>query len=321
MPHPLLVATIKEEKTVNFLEFLPTKKLIVILGPTGVGKTDLSISIAKELHCPIISADSRQIYKELNIGVAKPTSQQLAEVPHYFIGTRSVTEDYTAGKYESDAIELLTELYQRHDIALLVGGSGLYIDAVCYGIDATPEADEELRNSLMDKLEKEGLESLTQELKILDPDFYNQVDLKNPARILRALEICLITGKPYSKIRQNSPKNRIFDVSFIGINRNRAELYDRINLRVEQMMQEGLLKEAESMLPYRDYNALKTVGYREFFDFFDGKITLEEAVELVKRNSRRYAKRQLSWFGRYDNINWFDASNADVKDNILKTLS
>ncbi|MDR0419197.1 MAG: tRNA (adenosine(37)-N6)-dimethylallyltransferase MiaA, partial [Prevotellaceae bacterium] len=206
------MATIKEERTANFLEFLPTKKLVVILGPTGVGKTDLSISIAKQLHCPIISADSRQIYKELNIGVAKPTPQQLAEVPHYFIGTRSIAENYTAGKYESDAIELLTELYQWHDIALLVGGSGLYIDAVCYGIDTTPEADEELRNSLMDKLEKKGLESLTQELKVLDPDFYNQVDLKNPVRVLRALEICLITGKPYSKIRQNSPKNRLFEV-------------------------------------------------------------------------------------------------------------
>ncbi len=278
------------------------------MGPTGVGKTDYSISLAQQMGSPIISCDSRQIYKELNIGVARPTPEQLNAVPHHFIATHSVRDYYSVGKYERDALALLDDLFTQHDTLLMVGGSGLYIDAVCFGIDDVPEVDASLRERLTQRLKAEGLESLQRELQALDPDFYGAVDVKNPARVLRALEVCLAAGKPFSQIRRNSPKNRNFDIRFIVLNRDRAELYNRINLRVDQMMEQGLLEEAKSMLPYRHLNALKTVGYRELFDYLDGNRTLDEAVELIKRNSRRYAKRQLTWFGRYEGAEWRNLS-------------
>jgi tRNA dimethylallyltransferase len=299
-----------EATTAFFTDFAAPKTLLVLLGPTGVGKTDYSLQLAKEYGCPIVSSDSRQIYRELNIGVAKPTPEQLAAAPHYFIGTRSVTEDYTAGKYEHDALVLLEELFLQHDTILLVGGSGLYIDAVCFGIDATPAADEEVRQQLLYKFENEGVEGLRAELKVLDPDYYNEVDLKNPSRVLRAVEVCLLTGKPFSQIRQNSVKNRKFEVRFIGLRRDRDVLYERINARVDRMLHDGLLEEVQKLLIYRNLNALKTVGYRELFDYFDGKRSLEEAVALIKRNSRRYAKRQLSWFGRYEGVEWVNVENV-----------
>ncbi len=297
-------ATIDKQKTVFFTDLVKPKTLIVLMGPTGVGKTDYSIALAQQLGSPIISCDSRQIYKELNIGVARPTPEQLNAVPHYFIATHSVQDYYSVGKYEQEVLALLDDLFAQHDTLLMVGGSGLYIDAVCFGIDDVPEVDEELRATLTQRMIIEGVDTLSQELKLLDPDYYNEVDIKNPARVLRALEVCIAAGKPFSKIRRNSPKNRNFEVRFIVLNRDREELYNRINLRVNQMMEQGLLEEAKSMLPYRHLNALKTVGYRELFDHFDGKCTLDEAVELIKRNSRRYAKRQLTWFGRYEGAEW-----------------
>jgi len=221
----------------------------------------------------------------------------------------SIHEYYSVGKYEQEAIALLDELFRQHDTLLMVGGSGLYIDAVCFGIDDVPTVDKELRETLAQRMADESVDSLRRELKILDPDFYNEVDIKNPARVLRALEVCLAAGKPFSKIRRNSPKIRNFDIRFMVLNRDRAELYDRINRRVDQMMEQGLLEEAKSMLPFRHLNALKTVGYRELFDYFDGKCTLDEAVELIKRNSRRYAKRQLTWFARYEGAEWLNADD------------
>lgn len=282
------------------------KTLLVLMGATGVGKTDYSISLAQKIGSPIISCDSRQIYKELNIGVARPSPEQLNIVPHYFIATHSVQSYYSVGKYEQEVLALLDDLFAQHDTLLMVGGSGLYIDAVCFGIDDVPAVDEELRASLTQRMITEGVEALSRELKMLDPDFYGEVDTKNPARVLRALEVCLTAGKPFSKIRQNSPKNRNFEVRFVVLNRDRAELYARINRRVDQMMEQGLLEEAKSVLPYRHLNALKTVGYRELFGYFDGSCTLEEAVELIKRNTRRYAKRQLTWFARYEGAEWVD---------------
>jgi tRNA dimethylallyltransferase len=299
-------ATIDKQKTAFFTDLVKPKTLLVLMGPTGVGKTDYSIALAQKIGSPIISCDSRQIYKELNIGVARPSLEQLNAVPHYFIATNSVSDYYSVGKYEQEVLILLENLFAQHDTLLMVGGSGLYVDAVCFGIDDVPEVDEELRKTLTQRMIDEGVDALSRELKILDPDFYNEVDIKNPARVLRALEVCLTAGKPFSEIRQNSPKNRNFEIRFVVLNRDRAELYDRINRRVDQMMEQGLLEEAKSVLPYRHLNALKTVGYRELFDYFDGKCTLAEAVELIKRNSRRYAKRQLTWFARYEGAEWVE---------------
>lgn len=281
------------------------KRLVVLLGATGVGKTDLSIRLAQHLKCPIISSDSRQIYREMTIGTAVPTTEQLTSVKHYFIQSRSIFDDYTAGKFEIDAIELIENLFKTHNQLLMVGGSGLYIDAVCRGIDAIPATDDWLRQNIIQRYQAEGIESLRFELKKLDSEIYNQIDIKNPQRVMRALEVCLTSGKPYSSLKQNFIKTRDFDILKIGIQRNRNELYDRINQRVEQMFEQGLLDEAKKLYEYRNTNALKTVGYKEIFDFFDRKTTLEQAKELIKRNTRRYAKRQTSWFARYDDINWF----------------
>lgn len=279
--------------------------LVVLVGPTGVGKTDLSIALAKHLDSPIISSDSRQFYKELLVGTAPPTPLQLQEVQHYFIHSRSIIEDYTSGRFELDALALIAELFKTHNSLLMVGGSGLYIDAVCQGIDAVPSTESELRNTIIARLENEGLQALQQELQELDPTTYNEIDINNPQRVMRALEVCIATGKRYSDLKQIKAKERDFNVIKIGLNRDREELYQRINLRVDKMLEDGLLEEARALYPQRNLNALKTVGYKELFDYFDGNITLEKAVELIKRDSRRYAKRQLTWFARYDDIRWF----------------
>lgn len=283
--------------------------LVVLIGPTAVGKTDLSIEIAKKIGCPIISADSRQVYRELRIGTAVPSSEQLAAVPHHFIQNKSILGRFTAGMFEMEVLELLRELFIHHPVVLMVGGSGLYIDAVCKGIDQIPATNEKVREQLLLQLQNEGLQSLTEQLKTLDPDFYDQVDLKNPNRVMRALEVCLVAEKPYSQLRKNFNNQRFFKTVMVGIARDREDLYTRINSRVDAMMVEGLLEEAKALYPYRNHNALNTVGYREIFQYLDGQCSLDEAVELIKRNTRRYAKRQLTWFSKYS-IRWFSPENS-----------
>ncbi|MDR0711881.1 MAG: tRNA (adenosine(37)-N6)-dimethylallyltransferase MiaA [Prevotellaceae bacterium] len=308
---------INPQKTALFTDFATPKTLVVLMGPTGVGKTELSIALAQQIGSPVISCDSRQLYRELNIGVARPHEEQLRAVPHYFIADRSVQSSYSVGSYEQEALALLGRLFARHSTLLMVGGSGLYIDAVCYGMDDMPPVDSELREALMRRLSLEGIDSLRRELRTLDPDYYGAVDLKNPARVVRALEVCLTAGKPFSKMRRNLPKNRNFGVRFIVLTRSRAALYERINARVDRMMEQGLLEEARRLLPCRHLNALRTVGYRELFRYFDGEIALPQAVELIKRNTRRYAKRQLTWFGRYEGAEWVDADDASATSSLL----
>lgn len=285
--------------------------LVVLVGPTAVGKTDLSINLAKALDAPIVSSDSRQIYRDMTIGTAVPEPEQLAAVRHYFIGTRSVEEPYTAGMYEVDAINTISTLFESHHFVVLSGGSGLYIDAVCLGIDAIPATNPDTRSMLMQRLDAEGLPVLADWLKRLDEESYNSLDINNPQRVIRALEVCIISGVPYSSLRKNFEKTRDFKIVKVGLQRDRNELYERINLRVDLMMEQGLLQEARTLYPFRHLNALQTVGYRELFDHFDGKISLEEAVELIKRNSRRYAKRQITWFNRYHDIAWYSPSDLD----------
>jgi tRNA isopentenyltransferase (miaA) len=293
------------------------KTLIVILGPTGVGKTDLSINIAKHFNTEISSSDSRQVYREMRIGTAVPEPEQLAAVKHHFIHTHSIHDYFSSWECEKQTLALLEGLLQEKDQVLLVGGSMMYIDAVCNGIDEIPTIDPELRKEVFEKYEKEGLEYMRMQLKQLDPVFYNQVDLKNAKRVIHAVEICLMAGKPYSELRTNSRKQRDFDIIKIGLNRDREELYDRINRRVDIMIEEGLIEEAKSVFEYRHYNSLNTVGYKELFEHFEGKISLEKAIELIKRNSRRYAKRQLSWFRRDDEIQWF---HPDQEKEIIEYL-
>lgn len=274
------------------------RKLFIIIGPTAAGKTDYSISLALKLGSPVISCDSRQIYKELKIGTAPPTPEQLSIVRHYFIFSHSIHDYYTAGKYEVEAIALLEELFKTHESLVMVGGSGLYVDAVCRGIDDFPDTDMELRETLMERLANEGLESLRKELKLLDRDSYEAIDIANPQRVVRALEVTLQTGEKFSSFKNNKGKSRDFEIEKILIERPRDELYERINKRVDSMMERGLLEEARALYEFRELPALKTVGYRELFDYFDGNHSLDEAVELIKRNSRRYAKRQMTWWRR-----------------------
>ena len=294
-----------------------SKTLIVILGPTGVGKTDLSINIAKHFHTDISSSDSRQVYREMSIGTAVPEKEQLEAVKHHFIHTHSIHDYFSSWECEKQTIELLSELYAEKNEVLLVGGSMMYIDAVCNGIDEIPTIDPDLRQEVFARYEKEGLESMKMQLKQLDPIFYNQVDLKNAKRVIHAVEICLMTGKPYSELRTNSRKKRDFKIVKVGLNRDRAELYSRINTRVDQMIEEGLIDEAKSIFEYRHYNSLNTVGYKELFEHFEGNISLEKAIELIKRNSRRYAKRQLSWFRRDEEIEWF---HPDQETEVLQYI-
>lgn len=287
------------------------KTLIVLVGPTAVGKTELCIDIARKLDTEIISADSRQIFRELKIGTAAPTPQQLNKVRHHFIASHSVYQYYTAGMFEMEALGVIREILARKDQVLLTGGSGLYINAVCHGIDALPKADPEVRKNLLKQYEQEGLAGIRQRLRMLDPASYEQMDLKNPKRILKALEISLTTGKPYSSFLTRKRKDRPFHILKIGLTRDRQELYDRINRRVEQMIEEGLVEEARQFKGEKHLNALNTVGYKELFSYFNGEISFEEAVRLIKRNSRRYAKRQLTWFSRDPEIHWYQPHQED----------
>ncbi|MPM99796.1 tRNA dimethylallyltransferase [bioreactor metagenome] len=279
--------------------------MIVLLGPTGVGKTRISFSLAERFNSPIISSDSRQFYRELKIGTAAPTDEELTLFQHYCIGSHSIHDIYNAGTYEQDVLKLLNELFVKHRVVMLVGGSMMYIDAVCNGMDDIPSVNDEIRSQCQQLYTEKGLVYIQNELKRLDPEYYNQVDLQNYKRVLHALEICLQTGKPYSSQRMGQRKRRNFNVLKIGLNRPRPELYERINQRVDMMMQAGLLQEASQFYNYRHLNTLNTVGYKELFNYMEGKCTLEEAVQMIKQNSRRYAKRQMTWFNRDKDIFWF----------------
>ena len=285
--------------------------LIVVVGPTGSGKTALAVALAQHYHAPIISTDSRQFFRGLPIGTAQPTTEELAAAKHYFIADREVEDDNNCGKYESEALALLDELFKQHDYVVAVGGSGLYIQALCEGMDELPEGNEQLRDELKARLESEGLENLVSQLRELDPEYANVVDIHNPARVMRALEVCLSTGRPYSEQRSGERRERPFNIIKIGTDMPRDILYDRINRRVDIMVEQGLIDEARAMYPKRHLNALQTVGYRELFDHFDDKCSMEEAIELIKRNSRRYAKRQMTWFRRDTEIGWFAPSDID----------
>ena len=285
--------------------------LVVLLGPTGVGKTDLCIRLADTFHIPIINADSRQIFAEIPIGTAAPTKEQLARVKHYFVGTHHLQDYYSASMFEQDALNIIQNEFLSHPCALMSGGSMMYIDAVCNGIDDIPTVDDKTRTWMKRRLAEEGLPALVQELKELDPEHYSIVDKQNPRRVVHALEICHMTGKTYTSFRTNSKKERPFRILKIGLNRPREELYDRINRRVDQMMTDGWLDEARNVYPLRHLNALNTVGYKELFLYFDGTWSLEEAVERIKGNTRRYMRKQLTWFKRDPEIHWFTPDETD----------
>ncbi|WP_418410012.1 tRNA (adenosine(37)-N6)-dimethylallyltransferase MiaA [Alistipes sp.] len=289
-----------------------TKRLIVIVGPTGSGKTDLSIRIARRYGAPVLSTDSRQMYRGMAVGTAQPSPEQLQEVEHHFIASHDIKDNLSCGEYETQALARLDELFAAHDYVVAVGGSGLYVRALCEGMDDLPQADEELRRELASRLATEGLESLAAQLKTLDPAYYDKVDRSNPARVVRALEVCLQTGLPYSQLRTGTPRPRNFGIVKVGVDMPRDMLYERIDRRVDCMLADGLEAEARALYPYRHLNALQTVGYREFFDYFDGRTTYDEAVALIKRNSRRYAKRQLTWFRRDGGIRWFGPDDTEA---------
>lgn len=292
--------------------------LFVILGPTGVGKTDLSIEVASMLGTSVISCDSRQIYRELSIGVASPSPEQLAAVKHYFIATRSVDEHYSAGQYELDALPIIESEMAANGCAVMVGGSMLYIDAVCRGIDDIPTIDEELRRSVRRIYDEQGIEEVRRRLRLLDPQHYAEVDLRNVKRMLHALEVCYQTGQPFSKLRTGSVKRRSFDIVKIGLDCPREVLYDNIDRRVLKMIQQGLEQEVRSVSDKRHLNALNTVGYKEMFAYLDGEYDLDRAIELIQRNTRHYAKKQLSWFKRDSKIQWFSPYD---RQRILDMLS
>jgi tRNA dimethylallyltransferase len=294
------------------------KTLIVLTGPTAVGKTAVSLDIAKHFGIPVINADSRQIFKELRIGTARPTEAEMQEVKHYFVGTLGIEDYYSASLYEQQVLELLEKEFQSHDYALLSGGSMMYIDAVCDGIDDIPTIDDDTRALMKQRLKEEGLEALVEELKRLDPDYYEIVDRQNPRRVVHALEICVMTGKTYTSFRKRSKKERPFRIIKIGLDRPREELYLRINVRVDKMMSDGLLDEVKALYPKKELNALNTVGYKELFDYLDGRWPLEEAVERIKGNTRRYARKQLTWYKKDEHIRWF---HPDDKQSIMNYIS
>lgn len=284
-----------------------SKKLTIILGPTAVGKSDFAVQKAREAASVIVNCDSRQIFKELNIGVARPDPQQLTAVPHYFVATHSIHDNYTAGKFELEAMALLEDLFKVHDTVVMCGGSGLYIDALCNGLDDFPEADPELRASLMKRLETEGIESLRNDLRVLDPDSYFSIDIANRQRIVRALEVTIATGRTFSSFKSSPSKKRPFEIEKVGLTRPREELYERIDRRVDIMLENGLEEEARGLYQYRSLPALNTVGYKELFGYFDGAYDFDEAVRLIKRNTRHYAKRQITWWRRDQAITWIPA--------------
>lgn len=279
--------------------------LIVIAGPTAVGKTALCVDLAKTLNCDIISADSRQFYKELSIGTAKPSLHEMKGVPHHFVNFISIEQEFSAGKFELSALDLLKEIYKKNNKVIMTGGSGLYIQAVCLGMNDIPDIDLRFRDELYDELEIHGLDTLLEELKMKDPEYYATVDRNNPQRVIRALEICRGTGEPYSSFRTDQPVKRDFNIIKIGLEREREELFERIDRRMDEMIKSGLFQEAKKLYAQRKLNALKTVGYKEIFSFIDGLYDREETVRLLKRNSRRYAKRQLTWFKKDPGYAWF----------------
>ena len=292
-------------------------KLIVITGPTAVGKTELCMELAQWLNIPIINADSRQMFRELKIGTAAPTDKQLQQVRHYFVGNLSISDYYSASMYEQDVNKLLAELFTTSNYALLTGGSMMYIDAVCNGIDDIPTVDETTRQLMKQRLAEEGLEALVEELKQLDPEHYEVVDRQNPRRVVHALEICHMTGKTYTSFRKAEKKQHPFQIVKIGLNRDRSELYERINLRVDKMIQNGLVEEARNLTSYRHANALNTLGYKEIFNYFDGIWSLEEAIERIKGNTRRYARKQLTWFKRDATMRWFHPNDVELIKNYI----
>ena len=294
------------------------KTLVVLIGPTGVGKTALSFTLAERLGSPILSADSRQLYAEIPIGTAAPTKVEQERIKHYFIGSHHLTDYYSAAQYEIDVLKLTEELFTTHDTLLLTGGSMMYIDAVCKGIDDIPTVDEITRRTLLSRYEAEGLEPLVNELRLLDPEYYRIVDIKNPKRVIHALEICYMTGRTYTSFRTRTTKQRPFRIIKIGLRREREELYDRINRRVDQMIFEGLIEEARNVYPHRHLNSLNTVGYKELFAHFDGECTLEFAIEKIKQNSRIYSRKQMTWFRRDEDIRWF---HPDEQDAIVDYLN
>ncbi len=286
-----------------------SRRLLIILGPTAVGKTDYSISKALEYGSPVISCDSRQIFMNMSIGTAVPSASQLAAVKHYFIQTVPVTQAYTAGDYELDAVALAERLVEEgHETLVMTGGSMFYIDAVCNGLDNLPDGDAGLRAELWKRLGEEGVETLAEELRSKDPLTYSQIDIRNSQRVIRALEVCIVSGRPFSSFKTGGRRSRSFQIEKVGLTSPREELYSRIDRRVLNMMDEGLVEEARSLLPYRNCQALQTVGYKEVFEYLDNKIPLEEAVRLIQRNTRHYAKKQLTWWRRDPDIKWIDVS-------------
>ncbi|SFH18109.1 tRNA (adenosine(37)-N6)-dimethylallyltransferase MiaA [Pedobacter insulae] len=290
---------------------MPEKNLIVIVGPTAIGKTSLAIELANHFHTEIISADSRQFFREINIGTAKPSKEELAAAKHHFIDSHSISTLFSTGDFESEALKLMDELYKKYDVLIMVGGSGLYIDSICKGLDELPEIDLNIREQLNEQFANKGIIDIQNQLRTLDPEYFAKVDQFNPQRMIRGLEVVLSTGKKLSSFLTAAKKERPFNILKIGLNTDRTVVYQRINDRVDMMMKDGLLDEVIALEPYRQYNALNTVGYSELFDYLAGKIDLESAVAMIKQNTRRFAKRQLTWFRRDENTKWFEPKETD----------
>ncbi len=297
------------------------KHLIVIEGPTASGKTGLSISLAKHFNTCVISADSRQFYKELSIGTAKPTIEEQDGITHHFIDSHSVKDELSAAQFEKQALEILDQEFLTKDVIIMTGGSGMFIDALCYGLDPIPTS-QELKAAIQQEFESNGLEPLIDELKIKDPEYYHKVDKQNPMRVIRAIEVIRLTGKPYSDQRNNIPAKRNFKIHRYVINHPREKLYDRINLRVDMMIEKGLVEEVKSVIKFRNLTSLNTVGYKELFTYFDGECSLQEAIEKIKQNTRRYAKRQITWFKRHPESKWIDPEkNVELKNQVLNDFT
>ncbi|MDO5571430.1 MAG: tRNA (adenosine(37)-N6)-dimethylallyltransferase MiaA [Bacteroidales bacterium] len=298
-----------------------TKTLIVLLGPTGVGKTELSLSIARKFNSPIISSDSRQLFKDIPIGTAAPTQEQMKRVKHFFVGILDLHHYFSAAKFEEEVIKFLQEYFKNNDVAVMTGGSMMYIDAVCNGIDDMPTVTEEIREQVMDMYKNFGLDYLVEKLKNLDPEYFEKVDRKNPKRVMHALEMCIMTDKTYTSFRTNNKKARPFNIIKIGLTRDREELYERINKRVDVMIEDGLIDEVKSVIPYRSHNALNTVGYKEIFKYIDGEWTLDFAVEKIKQNTRIYSRKQMTWFKRDESIKWFSPDDVSgIEDYICDRI-
>lgn len=296
------------------------KTLFVIVGPTGVGKTSLCLKVAEHLNTVIINADSRQVFKEIPVGTAAPTKDERKSIRHFFVGNLHINEYYNASKYEQDVLKLLNILFKYKDNVIMSGGSMMYVDAVCKGIDDIPSVDDNIRKTLQERFDKGGLSGISKELALLDPDYYAIVDKNNHKRIIHALEICLSTGKPYSSFRKNTTKERPFRIIKIGLNMDRQRLYERIDLRVEQMIHDGLIQEALNVYEYKDLNALNTVGYKETFEYLDGLCTLDNAIFRIKSNTHKYCRKQLTWFRRDPNIHWFSPDNIEEIINYINTF-